>query len=338
MVGGSVFYAAEAQETTSVGNAAKAEAEDAVEHLDKELQESENRRLEAERWEQQLSSLVWICTSTQKMSKVTVIDANNPADILEVFNVCQGHLLCIASVPGAKESDYAQSSPNDNSVRNSVNGSTNDSENNNGALGYEDVTNANENAGEQGKNHQDAEAANDKNSKNESDNQSEDQANENVEKTGETDQNSTTNEPQSLESIDSETLNLGKVHFVRCNVEAQPSRLNDKDTVNEEMKEEAAEETPIEKMSSVQPTMWLGAQNGAVFVHSAVAKWSVCLHSVKLKDAALAIVYVVFRIVIDHTHLASSASNFSFRWNWEFFSYVAAYVLLNKRCDSLKAK
>lgn len=277
MVGGSVFYAAEAQETSNT----KTEAEDAVEHLDKELQENENRRLEAERWEQQLSSLVWICTSTQKMSKVTVIDANNPADVLEVFNVCQGHLLCIASVPGAKESDYAQTS-DENLIRNSAN----DNENNNGVC--EDVTNANENDEQNGqRNHQDAE---DKN-KSESDNQSEDQANENTEKSAETDQNST-NEPQSLESIDSETANLGKVNFVRCNTEVHPSRSNDKDAVNEETKEEIVEETPIEKMSSIQPTMWLGAQNGAVFVHSAVAKWSVCLHSVKLRDAALAIVYV----------------------------------------------
>lgn len=285
MVGGSVFYAAEAQETSN----AKTEAEDAVEHLDKELQENENRRLEAERWEQQLSSLVWICTSTQKMSKVTVIDANNPADVLEVFNVCQGHLLCIASVPGAKESDYAQSS-NENSIRNSANGAANDSENNNGAC--EDITNANENDEQNDqRNHQDVETAVDK-SKSESDNQSEDQANENTEKSAETDQNST-NEPQSLESIDSETANLGKVNFVRCNAEAHLSRSNDKDVVNEEAREEITEGTSIEKMSSIQPTMWLGAQNGAVFVHSAVAKWSVCLHSVKLKDAALAIVYVV---------------------------------------------
>jgi len=290
MVGGSVFYAAEAQETSN----AKAEAEDAVEHLVKELQESENRRLEAERWEQQLSSLVWICTSTQKMSKVTVIDANNPADVLEVFSVCQGHLLCIASVPGAKESDYAQFS-NENSSRN-LNGTTNDSENNNGIC--EDIANANENAEQNDqKNHQDTEIAVDKN-KSESDNQSEDQTNENTEKFVETDQNST-NEPQSLESIDSETANLGKINFIRCNAEAHSSRSN-KD-VNEEAKEEIVEETPIEKMSSIQPTMWLGAQNGTVFVHSAVAKWSVCLHSVKLRDAALAIVYVVLLDRKDHS-------------------------------------
>lgn len=288
MVGGSVFYAAEAREISN----ARTEAEDAVDHLDKELQENETRRIEAERWEEQLSSLVWICTSTQKMSKVTVIDANNPADILEVFNVCQGHLLCIASVPGAKESDYTQSS-SENSIR-TANG-TNDSENNNGIS--EDVTNANDTIEQSGqKNHQDTEALIDK-SKSESDNPSEDQANENTEKTAETDQNST-NEPQSLESIDSETANLGKVHFVRCNTEVFSSRLNGKDTsMNEETgDEEVTEETPIEKMSSIQPTMWLGAQNGAVFVHSAVAKWSVCLHSVKLRDAALAIVYVALKI------------------------------------------
>jgi len=292
MVGGSVFYAAEAQETSN--NRAKADGvEDAIEHLDKELQENENRRLEAEQWEQQLSSLVWICTSTQKMSKVTVIDANNPADILEVFNVCQGHLLCIASVPGAKESDYTQSS-NENSIRNSTSGA-NDNDNNNSVC--EDTANANENIEQNDqKNHQDTEIIIDKN-RSESDNQSEDQANENIEKIIETDHNST-NEPQSLESVDSETANLGKVHFVRYNGEIHSSRLNDKDVVNKDAKEQIAEETPIEKMSSIQPTMWLGAQNGAVFVHSAVAKWSVCLHSVKLRDAALAIVYVTFQTII----------------------------------------
>jgi hypothetical protein len=34
--------------------------------------------------------------------QVTVIDANSPSDVLESFHVCSSHLLCIASVPGAK--------------------------------------------------------------------------------------------------------------------------------------------------------------------------------------------------------------------------------------------
>ncbi|KAG7173949.1 JNK-interacting protein 3-like [Homarus americanus] len=100
IVGASVFYSGDT-ETTII------KPEDEIDKLDMELQEHEKDRKEGELLEQTLSSLVWICTSTHSISKVTVIDANNPADILESFHVCSSHLLCIASVPGAKESDYS---------------------------------------------------------------------------------------------------------------------------------------------------------------------------------------------------------------------------------------
>mgnify|MGYP005986561883 FL=1 len=45
-----------------------------------------------------------------------------------------------------------------------------------------------------------------------------------------------------------------------------------------------------EVMSSVLATMWLGAENGMIYVHSSVANWNQCLHSVKLKDAVISIV------------------------------------------------
>ncbi|XP_031369570.1 JNK-interacting protein 3 isoform X6 [Apis dorsata] len=281
MVGGSVFYAAEAQE---ISTNTKTEAEDAIEHLDKELQENENQRVEAEQLEQHLSSLVWICTSTQKMSKVTVIDANNPADILEVFSVCQGHLLCIASVPGAKESDYAQAM-NEDSIRtaNGINEIANE---------INTTSNSEQNIQ---KNEQETQSLLEKN-KNELDS-SEEQNSENVKKSDDTNQIIPI-ESQSLESVDSETTNLGKVHFVKTNLETPSSQLDEKNDTNEEKQNKIEEDTPIEKMSSIQPTMWLGAQNGAVFVHSAVAKWSVCLHSVELKDAALAIVHVQGRVLV----------------------------------------
>ena len=41
-----------------------------------------------------------------KCNLLCLIDANSPADVLESFHVCSSHLLCIASVPGAKEDDY----------------------------------------------------------------------------------------------------------------------------------------------------------------------------------------------------------------------------------------
>ena len=46
----------------------------------------------------------------------------------------------------------------------------------------------------------------------------------------------------------------------------------------------------VEKMSSVLATMWLGSQNGSIYVHSAVRQWKRCLHSIKLKDSVLSIV------------------------------------------------
>ncbi|XP_047352804.1 JNK-interacting protein 3 isoform X3 [Vespa velutina] len=287
MIGGSVFYAAEASET----NTTKTEAEDAIEHLDNELQENEQRRLEAEQLEQKLSSLVWICTSTQKMSKVTVIDANNPADILEVFSVCQGHLLSIASVPGAMESDYPKNLKENLTYKvNNKNGDNIDS-NHDETIIIEHID-----QNEQKKLQEATTSI--ENNKQENGNSVEEQSNETLEKTKDMDQSSSAG-PQSLESVDSETANLGKVYFIKCNSEVVNDELNCKEDKNEEDENKEIEEsTPIEKMSSIQPTMWLGAQNGAVFVHSAVAKWSVCLHFVKLKDAAVAIVHVQGRVLV----------------------------------------
>lgn len=64
--------------------------------------------------EQRLSSLVWICSSTINESKVTVIDVVNPSELLESFTICARRILCIASVPGAIESDYREESENNN--------------------------------------------------------------------------------------------------------------------------------------------------------------------------------------------------------------------------------
>lgn len=63
------------------------------------------------RQQDELSSLVWICTSTHTTSNVIVIDANQPGKILENFFVCNSHLLCITSVPGVKREHIFRNSP-----------------------------------------------------------------------------------------------------------------------------------------------------------------------------------------------------------------------------------
>lgn len=52
-----------------------------------------------------LSSLVWVCSSNEKRSYVTILDANNANCILECFSVCASHLLCISSVPGMSSTE-----------------------------------------------------------------------------------------------------------------------------------------------------------------------------------------------------------------------------------------
>ena len=54
-------------------------------------------------------SMVWIGSSTHSCSKVTVVDANYPQNILDCFIVCTSHLLCITPVPSASEGDYQSS-------------------------------------------------------------------------------------------------------------------------------------------------------------------------------------------------------------------------------------
>uniref|UniRef100_A0A8C9VQQ4 C-Jun-amino-terminal kinase-interacting protein 3 n=1 Tax=Scleropages formosus TaxID=113540 RepID=A0A8C9VQQ4_SCLFO len=123
-----------------------------------------------------MNSRVWILTSTHSASSVVIIDANQPGSLVDQFNVCNAHVLCIASVPGRHNLTFEQ-------------------------------TNAT--------NHETGEGA---------------------------------EEPKAS--------------------------------------------------TSAAPTMWLGAQNGWLYVHSAVSNWKKCLHSIKLKDSVLSLVHVKGRLLV----------------------------------------
>lgn len=269
-VGASVFYTrSEGEEKGEEEKQEKVLSE--VDKLNLELKEGEKLRLEGEQLEQQLSSLVWICTSTHAVSKVTVIDANNPADILKSFNVPSSRLLCIASVPGAKESDYV----------------SNEEELNNKIV---------------------------------------------LEQTEqEKDKKTDNSDNQELEEGDPDNeVNIGKITFVSCATGSEaPDQLpnaNRESMLSSESEGDGGDSTPVrrlvkevtgvvkdgmselptenelaleelEKMSSVLPTMWLGAQNGTIYVHSAVAQWARCIHSVRMKDSVLSIVHVQGRVL-----------------------------------------
>uniref|UniRef100_A0A7N5ZQH3 C-Jun-amino-terminal kinase-interacting protein 4 n=1 Tax=Anabas testudineus TaxID=64144 RepID=A0A7N5ZQH3_ANATE len=240
-----------------------------------------------------LSSLVWICTSTQSTTKVVVVDANQPGNILESFFICNSHVLCIASVPGARETDYpageevppnSEVGPAGDDILSSANSS---SAGDDSVLGGITVVGcAAEGTAVVA---QTADIGTVDSSCLEvvfcAESKPAEEATEATEASaGLADQRET------LRGVYTEhvfTDPLGAHDLFKDGVSSNPN-----DEEQDLMREEA------QKMSSVLPTMWLGAQNGCVYVHSSVAQWKKCLHSIKLKDSVLGIVHVKGRVLV----------------------------------------
>ncbi|CAH1125243.1 unnamed protein product [Ceutorhynchus assimilis] len=263
MVGGSVFYSEEPKITEPADN------ENEVESLETELSNSREGAL----LETKLSSIVWIVTTTQHESIVTVIDANNPAELLKSFTVCSEHVLCIGSVPGASPSDYddddtiIEVSPPQ--VQEEVSTSKEETT-------HEITANPAKIS--------DPESATD---------------------------------PIKIKSTRSqedseEAAVLGKISFiekddsinqkvteevVQDTNEAKEESSNNSQNV-EENNETASNNVSQEVMSSVLATMWLGDEQGNIYVHSSVTNWAQRLLTVKLKDAVINIVHVNGRVVV----------------------------------------
>ncbi|XP_037087936.1 C-Jun-amino-terminal kinase-interacting protein 4-like [Pollicipes pollicipes] len=275
VVGASVFYSATA-EPGSPGDG------DEVERLSRQLKEQQEIRTASETPERNLSSLVWICTSTHNASKVTVIDANNPADVLQSFPVCSSHLLCIASVPGAKESDYG--------VVGELAGLA--TEEAAAAAAGADAADAADPAGAEGR-----------------------LATIRLVSCGTGDTGPASGPPSGVSDLDDIRPVLRReVNTGEHAAESRPSEdaseqpqaerrlvtspTDDivKDGLTDGVTEPCVGEEE-EKMSSVLPTMWLGSQSGCVYVHSAKAQWKRCIHSIRLKDSVLSIVHVKGRVL-----------------------------------------
>ncbi|KAE8283087.1 C-Jun-amino-terminal kinase-interacting protein 4 [Larimichthys crocea] len=77
---------------------------DQLEHESKEQEKGEQEKELV--LQDEISSRVWVCTSTHSSTKVMVLDASQPSDLLDSFYACNTHVVCIASVPGVLETDY----------------------------------------------------------------------------------------------------------------------------------------------------------------------------------------------------------------------------------------
>ncbi|XP_062264749.1 C-Jun-amino-terminal kinase-interacting protein 3 isoform X7 [Platichthys flesus] len=256
----------------------------------KELQETDS-----------MNSRVWILTSTHSASKVVIIDANQPGSLVDQFNVCNAHVLCISSVPAASESDYpageivldpgdggAGAGEDSGSVENMLAGitlvgcATNCSVARSNCSSRTDTPIMDKGQAPtappmNGKIHpaQSAEEA--------------------------------TEATEVSDSTASHTMGSGPpgpfTEHVFTDPQPRPTDVSDRngglskeDTSQPTESEDGGDES--KNYTSVAPTMWLGAQNGWLYVHSAVGNWKKCLHSIKLKDSVLSLVHVKGRVLV----------------------------------------
>ncbi|XP_030196390.1 C-Jun-amino-terminal kinase-interacting protein 3 isoform X6 [Gadus morhua] len=248
-----------------------------------------------------LGSRVWILTSTHSASKVVIIDANQPGSLVDQFNVCNAHVLCISSVPAASSSDY----PAGEIVLEAGDGGGASEE----AGGVEGMlagitlvgcathcsvarSNCSSRTDTPILDKGQAPIAPIANGKLPP--PSAPSAEEALE---------ATEVPEPPPSLEARPGPLGP--FTEHVFTDPPPRLGDAGDRTVPSKEDPSAPPDTEEggedaknCTSVAPTMWLGAQNGWLYVHSAVGNWKKCLHSIKLKDSVLSLVHVKGRVLV----------------------------------------
>ncbi|XP_072771838.1 C-Jun-amino-terminal kinase-interacting protein 3 isoform X2 [Nerophis lumbriciformis] len=232
-----------------------------------------------------MSSRVWILTSTHSASKVVIIDANQPGSLVDQFNVCNAHVLCISSVPAASESDYAAGEivldPGDGGPGQDGGGvegmlagitlvgcATNCSVARSNCSSRTDTPITDKDQGPAHAKIHPAQSA-----------------------------------EEATEATEAAASHAGPPGPFMEHVFTDPPSVSDRSTAQSKEETAVAAETEdggqeAKTYTSMAPTMWLGAQNGWLYVHSAVGNWKTCLHSIKLKDSVLSLVHVKGRVLV----------------------------------------
>uniref|UniRef100_A0A3B4WD75 C-Jun-amino-terminal kinase-interacting protein 4 n=1 Tax=Seriola lalandi dorsalis TaxID=1841481 RepID=A0A3B4WD75_SERLL len=298
IVGASVFYS---DVPGPESPKKKTGSQSSLDKLDQDLKEQQQEL----RQQDELSSLVWICTSTQSTTKVVVIDANQPGNILESFFVCNSHVLCITSVPGARETDYpaGEEVPPASEAGPAGEGSSSaagsSSAGGDGVLGGITVVGCEAEGTAAVPQTADGSGTDGEPGETPGSERPAEEATEATETSGGVTDHRETLRGVYTEHVFTDPLGAQQTAETPIGYSQRESDLL-KDGVSSDpaaedqnlMREEA------QKMSSVLSTMWLGAQNGCVYVHSSVAQWKKCLHSIKLKDSVLGIVHVKGRVLV----------------------------------------
>ncbi|XP_068193096.1 sperm associated antigen 9a isoform X4 [Antennarius striatus] len=265
--------------------------------------------------QEEISSRVWVCTSTHSSTKVMVLDASQPSDLIDSFYACNTHVVCIASVPGVLDSDYpmGEEVPQDMDAGQgdgvSLAGSVASvgSTGSDGAMAAEGTTaipqTANSSSTDQPTEHSGVSGS--VNLSREA-SPAEDSVPAAEEAMEATEANAGEGEGEEVQGADQNQPGIYTEHVftdplgVEPTVSSSDTRRGSKQDIVTSLPEDLSDpsEGEVLRMSSALPTMWLGAQNGCLYVHSSVARWRKCLHAIKLKDSILSIVHVKGRVLV----------------------------------------
>ncbi|XP_058508933.1 C-Jun-amino-terminal kinase-interacting protein 3 isoform X11 [Solea solea] len=249
-----------------------------------------------------MSSRVWILTSTHSASKVVIIDANQPGSLVDQFNVCNAHVLCISSVPAASESDYPAGEivldPGDGGA-----GGGEDTGSVEGMLAGITLVGCATNC---------SVARSNCSSRTDTPIMDKGQAPTAPPMNGRIHPAQSAEEATEATEVPESTASHTEMRsgppgpfteHVFTDPQPRPADASDRsagqskeDMSHPPESEDGGEEA--KNYTSVAPTMWLGAQNGWLYVHSAVGNWKKCLHSIKLKDSVLSLVHVKGRVLV----------------------------------------
>ncbi|KAG7235731.1 hypothetical protein INR49_002288 [Caranx melampygus] len=258
----------------------------------KELQETDT-----------MSSRVWILTSTHSASKVVIIDANQPGSLVDQFNVCNAHVLCISSVPAASESDYPAGEivldPGDGSA-----GGGEDSGGVEGMLAGITLVGCATNC---------SVARSNCSSRTDTPIMDKGQAPTAPPMHAKIHPAQSAEEATEATEVSESTASHTEMgsgppgpFTEHVFTDPQPRHTDTSDRSTGQSKEETSQPPESEdggeeakNYTSVAPTMWLGLRMaGKLYVHSAVGNWKKCLHSIKLKDSVLSLVHVKGRVLV----------------------------------------
>ncbi|XP_053551222.1 C-Jun-amino-terminal kinase-interacting protein 3 [Bombina bombina] len=244
------------------------------------------------------SSRVWILTSTLSTSKVVIIDANQPGTLVDQFTVCNAHVLCISSIPAASDSDYP---PGEIFLEGDVN--PEDSGDTEGVLAGITLVGCATRCNVPRSNCS---------SRGDTPILDKGQGEVSAVSNGKLNQHQSAEEATEAMEVPESSTSETKPAQVRPgplteHVFTDPAPVangrlcSENGLLKPEVNTAHQEPESINDASggtSAAPTMWLGTQNGWLYVHSAVSNWKKCLHSIKLKDSVLSLVHVKGRVLV----------------------------------------